>query len=320
MNYYIVGVDPGNNIGLAFIDFEGKIIQTTTIVGSIEDSIKYIHQIGKPAIIATDVKPAPSFVLRLASYFNAKLFVPKNIIRESEKWRIIREQEKKEKKRICKNLHERDALFAAITAFRENQNLLRNILSLDIEEKEEVAYLVLQGYRTELAIQLIKNKKSSKEEEQEKEKEQEKHKKKMEDNKHQALLNEKLIKLEKENVELKKRINFLEQELLFATQEIKKLRNENYQRILKEKEITKLKAKINILKRVILFLRNKNEQEKLQKQENKKENLTQEKNEEKIKQQEMLQKRQKETKDKDLKELDTDIIIQIIENYRKKRQ
>ncbi|MEM4196922.1 MAG: DUF460 domain-containing protein, partial [Candidatus Anstonellaceae archaeon] len=246
MKYYIVGVDPGNNIGIAFLNLNGKIEETITIVGSIEDSIKKIQQVGKPAIIASDVNPAPQFVIRLASYFNSKLYVPKNIFREEQKWKITREYEKKENKKICKTVHERDAIFAAIVAYREYQNVIRNILSLDIEEKEEVAYLVLQGYRTESAIEMIKNKNQQPQQIQQQKTQPQK-----------IELKYKTIdkKIEKENVELKKRIAVLEQQLLQANNEIKKLKNENYQKILKDREIVRLKTKINTLKRIIQILK-----------------------------------------------------------------
>ncbi|MEM4137767.1 MAG: DUF460 domain-containing protein [Candidatus Anstonellaceae archaeon] len=290
MKYYIVGVDPGNNIGIAFLNLNGKIEETITIVGSIEDSIKKIQQVGKPAIIASDVNPAPQFVIRLASYFNSKLYVPKNIFREEQKWKITREYEKKENKKICKTVHERDAIFAAIVAYREYQNVIRNILSLDIEEKEEVAYLVLQGYRTESAIEMIKNKNQQPQQIQQQKTQPQK-----------IELKYKTIdkKIEKENVELKKRIAVLEQQLLQANNEIKKLKNENYQKILKDREIVRLKTKINTLKRIIQILKLKKTNPK-QKQKK-----------------EVIQKKEENKHSNDLKELDINILMKIVEEYRK---
>ncbi|MFN3910043.1 MAG: DUF460 domain-containing protein [Candidatus Anstonellaceae archaeon] len=290
MRYYIVGVDSGNTIGLAFLTLDGKVKNVVSFAGSISDAIRIIEEEGKPAIIATDVNPASELTIKLASYFNAKLSFPKKPIRESEKWQLVREYEKKEKKRLCKNLHQRDALSAAIIAYREKQNLLRSSLKTDLEEREKIAYLMLQGYRKETALQIINSEKTNKIEEK-KFVELDKQKiSKAEEN--PVMKIEKIIKLKKENLELKKRIELLEQEKKHLLAQIERLKNENYKQICKDREVKKLNFKLKTLKR---YLKNKQKTEE--------EIQTQEKNEE----------------GKNLKELDTDILIRIVQEHRQRK-
>ena len=309
MSYYIVGVDPGNNIALAFLDFDSKVKYLLTFSGSVNDAIREIEKRGSPSIIATDVRPAPEFAIRLASYFNAKLYVPKDHITENKKWELVRAYEQKERKRLCSDVHQRDALAAAILAYRANQNTIRSLIGLELDQKNKLIHLVLQGHSKDSALNYLTPKK---------------HK----------LVNQikvsppknfniserldRIFELEKENIQLKKRIEILEQDKMQLEKKLYESNIKNSLVLLRDKEITKLKNKVIILKNIIkrFYLHQQNSRKDIKKptQEQKFSELEQKENFE-------SQKKAQTTKGhqpKNLKELDADILIKIIEDYRKK--
>ncbi|MEM4633665.1 MAG: DUF460 domain-containing protein [Candidatus Anstonellaceae archaeon] len=143
-NYLIVGIDPGSTVGVALLDFSGKKIATKSFLGGgISEAARFIEQHGTPSLVACDVANAPEMALRLASYFSCKAFCPQKDIREEEKRKIAHGEE-------LSNSHERDAYVAAIFAYRQNANNLRQIDSLPglhESDKAKIKHLLLKGYR-----------------------------------------------------------------------------------------------------------------------------------------------------------------------------
>jgi uncharacterized protein len=100
--------------------------------------VRIISSLGKPSIIATDVSPAPDFVLRIASRFHVRLFVPDRSLLVEEKKKIGRE---------IQNPHIRDAYAAAVKAYRNQESTLRRIEKSDtVLHKGLIKHLVLQGH------------------------------------------------------------------------------------------------------------------------------------------------------------------------------
>ncbi len=125
----IVGVDPGMSTGIAILDTTGKplLVGTRRSVDRI-DIIRLIRQYGRPVIVATDVTPPPETVKKIASLFSALLYVPKESLNVEEKRRIaslIRERYGIE----VGDSHSRDALSAAVAAFRSLHNKLVQVES-----------------------------------------------------------------------------------------------------------------------------------------------------------------------------------------------
>lgn len=150
--YLIVGVDPGHTIGVCALDFEGNVLDCASLENAgIEKTVSYLQSLGTPSVIATDVRPAPQFAQRLASYFNVRLFVPRNSFCEDFKRSLLKKEEAKANKKLAKNNHERDAFAAAVMGWRDNQNLIRSTMSQNIDQKEKITHLMLQGYRQEAA-------------------------------------------------------------------------------------------------------------------------------------------------------------------------
>ncbi|MFH0927190.1 MAG: DUF460 domain-containing protein [Candidatus Micrarchaeota archaeon] len=236
--YLIIGADPGHTIGLCACDFEGKPILCQSIEnGGIREAVSIIESWGTPSIIASDVRPASEFVQKLASYFNVRLFVPRNSFREDFKRLLLKKEEAKAGKKIAQNNHERDAFAAAIMAWRENQNLIRSALATKMEQKEKFAHLLLQGYRQDSAMLEINPPKKEERIAEEKPREG------------QRKRDGNIIALEqgRKSVQLQKRVEFLEQENELLLQKLKSAQNGVYGRMMREKQIRKLLVKISSL-------------------------------------------------------------------------
>ena len=114
---------------------------------SSSDVIEWIAARGRPLVVATDVFPTPGAVEKVKRAFNAVLYSPGGDIPSEEKIALGKELG-------YKNDHERDALAAAISAFKKYKNKF-----LQVEKKapteidpDEVKALVVRGYSIENAI------------------------------------------------------------------------------------------------------------------------------------------------------------------------
>ncbi|MCJ7444397.1 MAG: DUF460 domain-containing protein [Methanotrichaceae archaeon] len=147
-DYIIVGLDPGTTTGIAAINLSGNLVDIISCRAmSSSDVIEWISARGNPLIVATDVFPAPGAVEKVKRAFNAILHSPGMDMLADEKVSLAKEFG-------FKNDHERDALAAALGAFKKYKNKF-----LYIEKKvpfeldpNEVKVLVVKGYSVEKAI------------------------------------------------------------------------------------------------------------------------------------------------------------------------
>lgn len=266
MRYLIIGIDPGNTIGLAAVDFEGKLVEASHLQnGGVEGAVSLVERWGTPSVIACDVKPAPEFVLKMASYFNVRMFVPSRTWREDEKKEIlknvrIRNDEntggriRNDDFKIGENTHERDAISAAVGAWRENQNLLRSarVANVKAGTKEKLCHLLLQGYRLNIAEQMLTEKENIGEEMEGQRLHEEIEASGMGRSSKQ---NEKIISelhlqartLERTNVELRKRVQLLEQEREGLLHSLKMAQRGTMDRMMQDNEFRNMRAKISKL-------------------------------------------------------------------------
>jgi predicted RNase H-like nuclease (RuvC/YqgF family) len=146
-----VGIDPGVYTAYSILDLNGNTVETGCAKElSHEGLVKIISSFGKPSIIATDVSPAPDFVLRIASRFHVRVFSPQKSLQVEEK------------KKIAKGVqdpHIRDAYAASVKAYRNYENTLRRISSTDTPlEKDELKHLFLQGHKVSEAQFILEKK------------------------------------------------------------------------------------------------------------------------------------------------------------------
>jgi uncharacterized protein len=146
--YIIAGLDPGTTTGIAALNLSGELVDLISSRAlSSSDVIEWIAARGRPLVVATDVFPTPGHVEKVKRAFNAVLFSPGGDIPAEEKISLGKEYG-------YKNDHERDALAAAISAFKKYRNKF-----LQVEKKvpsdldpDEVKALVVRGYSIENAI------------------------------------------------------------------------------------------------------------------------------------------------------------------------
>ncbi|MCX6678672.1 MAG: DUF460 domain-containing protein [Methanothrix sp.] len=146
--YIIVGLDPGTTTGIAALNLRGELVDLiSSRTLSTSDAIEWIAARGRPLLVATDVFPTPGSVEKVKRAFNAVLYSPGGDIPAEEKIALGKEFG-------YKNDHERDALAAAISAFKKYKNKF-----LQVEKKapseinaDEVKALMVRGYSIENAI------------------------------------------------------------------------------------------------------------------------------------------------------------------------
>ncbi len=146
--YIIVGLDPGTTTGIAALNLSGELVDLISSRGlSSSDVIEWIAARGRSLVVATDVFPTPGSVEKVKRAFNAVLYSPGGDIPAEEKIALGKEFG-------YKNDHERDALAAAMSAFKKYKNKF-----LQVEKKspseidpDEVKALVVRGYSIENAI------------------------------------------------------------------------------------------------------------------------------------------------------------------------
>jgi predicted RNase H-like nuclease (RuvC/YqgF family) len=98
--------------------------------------VQIISKVGTPVLIATDVKPTPFLVSKIAARFHIKVYTPSKSLSLAQK------------RRIGKGIfdpHIRDAYAAAVKAYRKYANRFRRIDVCYPEKSEEYKKLVLEG-------------------------------------------------------------------------------------------------------------------------------------------------------------------------------
>ena len=114
----IVGLDAGINFGIAIFDTEGKIISATTIRQAKRgEVIKHILKFGRPVIIASDVRPLPQNVVKLATSLGTRTYYPPQAMKIKEKQKLL-EDFGKEFPDMLRDAHQKDAVAAGLKAFR----------------------------------------------------------------------------------------------------------------------------------------------------------------------------------------------------------
>jgi len=153
--FTIVGVDPGTTVGISIMDFNGKLLETTSSKDmSINDIIEKILEYGMPSIVATDVSNIPQTVEKISVSLGAKIFYPSSPISIKEKNEIAKIFPS------VSNAHERDSLSAAYKAYHYYRNKFENIDARlkEIGQKslsEKVKALVVKGHSVSNAIELL---------------------------------------------------------------------------------------------------------------------------------------------------------------------
>ncbi|MEM5855282.1 MAG: DUF460 domain-containing protein [Candidatus Aenigmatarchaeota archaeon] len=119
----IVGIDLGSTIGIAILDAKGKVLDLCSMKEVTRaEIIKHILKFGDALIIASDVNPLPKGIEKLASSLGCKVFYPQVSLSYKEKAKLLDDY-----KWLTKDSHQKDALAAALRAFRNYHNIFLKV-------------------------------------------------------------------------------------------------------------------------------------------------------------------------------------------------
>ncbi|HVP93973.1 MAG TPA: DUF460 domain-containing protein [Methanoregulaceae archaeon] len=150
--YLIVGIDPGTTTAVAVLDLEGNLLHiSSSRQTSQSDVIGSLYKIGKPLIVATDVRDMPFSVEKIRRTFNAIGYSPRQDVLVDEKMEYTAPFR-------YANDHERDALSAALEAYRHYKNKFQHVIRRvpPGHDLEEVKAGMIRGLSLEQVLGEIK--------------------------------------------------------------------------------------------------------------------------------------------------------------------
>ncbi|MDE1851790.1 MAG: DUF460 domain-containing protein [Candidatus Micrarchaeota archaeon] len=150
MKHTIIGIDSGKTAAVVSIDLDGNVvgIDTGRFVG-LEWFVDRIREKGTPVVIASDKRNAQSLVHRLAAIFGSSIFTPDADVSVDRKQQIAHGRE-------LENLHERDALAAAMIAYNSYANKLKQAEKIakerHVQDVDRIKALVIKRHSVDEAI------------------------------------------------------------------------------------------------------------------------------------------------------------------------
>jgi len=146
--YLIVGIDPGTTTAVAALDLDGNLLllQSSRQM-NMADVIESLYRTGKPLIIASDVQPMPYSVEKIRRSFSAVAYSPKQDTSVETKMELTAPFQ-------YGNDHERDALSAALDAYRQYRNKFQNLAKRvpPGHDLDEVRAGVIRGQALEVVL------------------------------------------------------------------------------------------------------------------------------------------------------------------------
>ena len=146
--YLIVGIDPGTTTAVAALDLDGNLLHLASSRQlNMSGVIESLYKVGKPLIIASDVQEMPFTVEKIRRAFSAIPFTPKQDVSVETKIELTEPFQ-------YANDHERDALSAALDAFRQYRHKFQNLLKRipPGHDLDEVRARVIRGQSLEQVI------------------------------------------------------------------------------------------------------------------------------------------------------------------------
>ncbi len=120
--YLIVGIDPGTTTAYAALDLDGNLLAIRSSRQlTMADLVEELTRVGRPLVIASDVREMPFSVEKIRRSFSAVAYTPKSDISVEAKLEAARPFP-------YSNDHERDALSAALEAHRHYTNRFQSLM------------------------------------------------------------------------------------------------------------------------------------------------------------------------------------------------
>ncbi|MFA4825084.1 MAG: DUF460 domain-containing protein [Methanoregula sp.] len=143
--YLIVGIDPGTTTAFAALDLDGNLLHLqSSRQMNMGDVIESLYKVGKPLIIASDVQDMPFSVEKIRRAFSAIAYTPKQDVSVETKLELTAPFS-------YGNDHERDALSAALDAYRQYRHKFQNLIKRipPGHDLDEVRARVIRGQSLE---------------------------------------------------------------------------------------------------------------------------------------------------------------------------
>jgi len=120
--YLIVGIDPGTTTAIAALDLDGnlKVLESSRQM-SMSGVTESLYRVGRPLVIASDVREMPYSVEKIRRAFSGVAYTPRQDMSVESKMELTAPFQ-------YRNDHERDALAAALEAHRTYKNKFQNLL------------------------------------------------------------------------------------------------------------------------------------------------------------------------------------------------
>ncbi|ABS56834.1 Protein of unknown function DUF460 [Methanoregula boonei 6A8] len=120
--YMIVGIDPGTTTAIAALDLDGNLLHLeSSRQMNMSGVIEALYRAGKPLVIASDVQEMPHTVEKIRRAFSAVAYTPNQDTPVETKLALTAGYP-------YSNVHERDALSAALDASVQYQHKFRNLI------------------------------------------------------------------------------------------------------------------------------------------------------------------------------------------------
>jgi len=146
--YLIVGIDPGTTTAVAALDLDGNLLHlASSRQMNMGDVVESLYRVGKPLIIASDVQEMPYSVEKIRRAFSAVAYTPKQDVSVESKVELTAAFP-------YDNDHERDALSAALDAYRQYRHKFQNLLKRipPGHDLDEVRARVIRGQSLDQVI------------------------------------------------------------------------------------------------------------------------------------------------------------------------
>jgi predicted RNase H-like nuclease (RuvC/YqgF family) len=146
--YLIVGIDPGTTTAVAALDLDGNLLHlSSSRQMNMSGVIESLYKAGKPLIIASDVQEMPFSVEKIRRAFSAIAHSPKQDMSVDSKMELTASF-------AYSNDHERDALSAALDAYRQYRNKFQNLAKRvpSGHDLDEVRARVIRGQALEQVL------------------------------------------------------------------------------------------------------------------------------------------------------------------------
>ena len=146
--YLIVGIDPGTTTAVAALDLDGNLLHlASSRQMNMSDVIESLYKVGKPLIIASDVQDMPYTVEKIRRAFSAVAYTPRQDVSVETKVDLTAPF-------AYANDHERDALSAALDAYRQYRHKFQNLMKRipPGHDLDEVRARVIRGQSLEQVL------------------------------------------------------------------------------------------------------------------------------------------------------------------------